>query len=529
MSQREQVAVTSRVFCLAAIFGLTLVARNGLAIQTVVAVAVVGAMSAYVSYAVGRTTLISLTAETLVVGVITGLSYPSSIVVMPYLVVLPLLAGLFRALPGVLVTMLAQVTAIVLIPLAAGGFAGGNARVLELSPWILTNFGGGLLGIWARSMGISGADDNDGYYESARQLLTQLRTVTRRLSAGLDSDGMAAQLMALLHEHLDDSYAAVFAKMKGSVLVPLGYRGVGAQQVLMPNDPLVERCWAEMEPVQGVVPAGNREARHRLVVPLRVGNRMIGVAVSSSSSPADTSTIPDLMREVDAHSLRLDTALVFDEIRTMATADERQRLAREIHDGIAQEVASLGYVVDHMASSTRDPAVAQGLRDLRGELSRVVADLRLSIFDLRSDVSPTNGLGAALSEYVRQVGAKSGLTVHLTLNEAATRLSPAVEAEMLRIAQEAFTNARKHASAENLWVDCWTDPPMASLTIRDDGQGISGRRDDSYGISIMRERANRIDASLEIESDTGLDGPRGTMVRVKVAHKSALTPESSPL
>ncbi len=178
------------------------------------------------------------------------------------------------------------------------------------------------------------------------------------------------------------------------------------------------------------------------------------------------------MHEVDAHSLRLDTALVFDEISTMATADERQRLAREIHDGIAQEVASLGYVVDHMASTTRDPSVAQGLRDLRGELSRVVADLRLSIFDLRSDVSATNGLGSALSDYVRQVGAKSDLKVHLTLDESPTRLSPMVEAELLRIAQEAITNARKHASARNLWVDCWTDPPRASLTIRDDGRGI---------------------------------------------------------
>ena len=122
-----------------------------------------------------------------------------------------------------------------------------------------------------------------------------------------------------------------------------------------------------------------------------------------------------------------------------------------------------------MASTSKDPAVAQGLRDLRGELSRVVADLRLSIFDLRSDVSPTSGLGAALSDYVRQVGAKSDLTVHLTLNEAPTRLSPAVEGELLRIAQEAITNARKHASAENLWVDCWTSPPEASLTVRDDG------------------------------------------------------------
>lgn len=527
MSQREQVAITSRVFCLAAIFGLTLVARNGAAIQTVIAVAVVGAMSAYVSYAIGRTTLLTLTAETLVVGVITGLTYPTSIIVMPYLVVLPLLAGLFRSFPGVAVTMAAEVVSIVLVPLASSGFVGAGPRVLELAPWILTNFGGGLLGVWARSLGISGQDESDGYYESARQLLTQLRAVTRRLSAGLDSDGMAAQLLATMHELLDDSYSAVFAKMKGSVLVPLGYRGVGAQQILMPNDPMVERCWAEMEPVQGVVPSGNREARHRLVVPLRVGNRMIGVAVSSSSTPAPSEMLEALMKEMDAHSLRLDTALVFDEIRTMATADERQRLAREIHDGIAQEVASLGYVVDHMASTTRDPDVAQGLRDLRGELSRVVADLRLSIFDLRSDVTPTNGLGAALSDYVRQVGAKSDLTVHLTLNEAATRLSPAVEAELLRIAQEAITNARKHASAKNLWVDCWTDPPMASLTIRDDGRGIQGRRDDSYGISIMRERASRIDASLDIGSDTDGEAGPGTVVRVKVASKAVLTLEGS--
>jgi signal transduction histidine kinase len=279
-----------------------------------------------------------------------------------------------------------------------------------------------------------------------------------------------------------------------------------------------------MEPCIGVVPSGNRDARHRVVLPLRVGHRMIGVAVSSSARPVGEDELAALMREVEGHSLRLDTALVFDEIRSLATADERQRLAREIHDGIAQEIASLGYVVDHMASTTRDPSVAQGLRDLRAELSRVVADLRLSIFDLRSDVSPTNGLGAALSDYVRQVGAKSDLTVHLTLNEAPTRLSPAVEGELLRIAQEAITNARKHASAQNLWVDCWTNPPEASLTVRDDGRGINGRRDDSYGISIMKERASRIDATLDISSQSDEEDLRGTTVKVKVAPRTALTP-----
>ena len=525
MTQREQVAITSRVFCLAAILGLALVARDPQVIASVALVAVVGGTSAYVSYTIGHTTLITLTAETLAVGIITGVTFPQSVVLMPYLVVLPLLAGLFRGFPGVLIAMLAQVASVVVVPAYSGTFDDLAARSLALAPWLLTTFGGGLLGVWARSLGISqGIDQEHGNYESARQLLTQLRAVARRLSAGLDSDGMAAQLMVTMHEHLDDSYAAVFVKMRGSVLVPLGYRGTEARHLLLPNDPMVERCWADMEPCIGVVPSGNREARHRVVLPLRVGHRMIGVAVSSSARPVGEDELAALMREVEGHSLRLDTALVFDEIRSMATADERQRLAREIHDGIAQEIASLGYVVDHMASTTRDPSVAQGLRDLRGELSRVVADLRLSIFDLRSDVSPTNGLGAALSDYVRQVGAKSELTVHLTLNEAPTRLSPAVEGELLRIAQEAITNARKHASAQNLWVDCWTSPPEASLTVRDDGRGINGRRDDSYGISIMRERANRIDATLDISSQSDEEDLRGTTVKVKVAPRTALTP-----
>jgi signal transduction histidine kinase len=526
VSQREQVALTSRIFCLAAVLGVSLISRDAATIQAVIAVLVVGGMSTYISYASGGTGLLTLTAETVVVALVMGLTLPASIVLMPYLVVLTLLAGLFRKLPGVLVAMAAQVIGILVVPLASNGFGGDTEQMVILATWMLTNFGGGLLGIWARNAGPGGlAGDNDAHYESARQLLTQLRAVARRLSAGLDSDGIAAQLMETMHEHLGDRYAAVFVRMNGSVLVPLGFRGVGTSQVLGPTDPIVERCWAEMEPVQGVVPSGNRDARHRTALPLRVGTRMIGVAFSSSSEPAPPGAIQPLMREVDAHSLKLDTALVFDEIRTLATADERQRLAREIHDGIAQEVASLGYVVDHMAASSSDPEVAQGLRDLRGELSRVVADLRLSIFDLRSDVSPTNGLGAALSDYVRQVGAKSDLTVHLTLDEAPTRLTPAVEAELLRIAQEAVTNARKHASAHNLWVDFWTDPPRARLVVRDDGTGINGRRDDSYGISIMRERAQRIDATLDIVSESGPDEPGGTIVQVTVAAKSLTSHE----
>ena len=127
------------------------------------------------------------------------------------------------------------------------------------------------------------------------------------------------------------------------------------------------------------------------------------------------------MLALDEHALRLDTALAFDEVRSLATMEERQRLAREIHDGVAQEIASLGYTVDDLLASATSDGQRRKLIALRGELTRMVSELRLSIFDLRSAIS--GGLGSALSDYVREVGARSGMTVHLTLDEAPTRLA----------------------------------------------------------------------------------------------------------
>ncbi len=229
--------------------------------------------------------------------------------------------------------------------------------------------------------------------------------------------------------------------------------------------------------------------------------------------------IGQLMAAIDEHSLRLDTALTFDEVRTIAAAEERQRLAREIHDGVAQEVASLGYLVDDLVASATDETQRNKLRELRIELTKVVSDLRLSIFDLRSGVDATAGLGAALSDYVRRVGSRSEMTVHLTLDEAPDRLRRDVESELLRIAQEAITNARKHSGAENLWVNCRVHPPSVWLEIRDDGDGLGTGRDDSYGIHIMRERAERISANLQIDGDPSRCG-RGTRVIVTLGELS---------
>jgi signal transduction histidine kinase len=113
-------------------------------------------------------------------------------------------------------------------------------------------------------------------------------------------------------------------------------------------------------------------------------------------------------------------------------------------------------------------------------------------------VQTTVGLGTAISDYVRQVGAGSNFTVHLVPDEAPMRLPIDAETELLRIAQEAVTNARKHADAENLWVTCRVDPPTALLRVEDDGKGLGRPRNDSFGLEVMRERAARIGAQLSV-------------------------------
>src|SRR5690606_21286594 len=146
-------------------------------------------------------------------------------------------------------------------------------------------------------------------------------------------------------------------------------------------------------------------------------------------------------------------------------------------------------------------------------------------FDLRTDVQPATGLGAALSSYVRSVGTGSGLTVHLVLDESAHRLTIEAETELLRVAQEAVTNARKHSRAKNLWVTCRVDPPRAFLRIADDGAGLGSPRHDSYGLEIMRERAARLGATLAIRSRVG----GGTVVEVTLgAGLAGATASASP-
>ena len=231
-------------------------------------------------------------------------------------------------------------------------------------------------------------------------------------------------------------------------------------------------------------------------------------------SPLDPRAADALGQKLSRHAVQLQAALLFGRVRDAATSQERQRIAREVHDGVAQDVASLGYLVDNIAASASDPGQRDQIAQLRQEVTRVVGDLRHSIFDLRHEIPAGAGLGEGLSVYANRVAATSPMAVHVTLDEEGPRLPSHVEFELLRIAQEAMANARKHSGAANLWLRCTVRSPYAEIEVGDDGTHQHHPAQDSQGLKIMRERSSSIGAELDIEAPTP-ERP-GTRVTVRV-------------
>lgn len=370
-------------------------------------------------------------------------------------------------------------------------------------------------------------------YAEATRLLTQLRTVARQLpGATLDPGGIAEHLLDEVRTVTKADRSAVLTASGGGRLMVQAQSGVALDgterndwETTLDTDSATAEAWASQLTQVSSRPQTIRRYESgsvaqtdvsALVVPLVAGVRTVGLLVLEQDSAGGfpPNVVARVRSVADPAALRLEAALLFDEVRSLATNEERQRLAREIHDGVAQELVMVGYGIDN-AMATLPPEGAESteteLRALRAEVTRVITELRLSLFELRSEVERHGGLTAAIAEFARIVGASAGLRVHLSLDDSPARLPAATEAELLRIAQEAITNARKHAGASNLWVTCSVDPPNAQIEVSDDGQGIADQPvDGRYGLAIMKERAERIRGRLEIRPRH----PHGTTVAV---------------
>lgn len=387
--------------------------------------------------------------------------------------------------------------------------------VIAAAQWCVLGVLFGLVAAWARVLATS--ENPAARYAQVSRLLGELRAMARRLPGSLDPVSAAETLLDECAEVTAYDRGAVLLPTSADRLSPLVLRGTERLDLdtSMVGDGHLARAWQTAVAVREVGRRVRSGMTSLLVVPLPSDGGCSALLVLESA--ADAAFPPNVVQQVGQAALatagRLESALLFDEIRRIATVEERQRVAREIHDGIAQELVYVGYELDGLGAEIdlRKPAARDTVRRTREHVTRIISELRLSIFTLRTAPEP-GGLGAALSEYVRSVAGAAGIAVHLTLSEDPARLPADAEAELLRIAQEAVSNARKHANARNLWVTLQVDPPRALLRVEDDGQGIetAGRR--GFGLDIMRERTERLGATLRVSRRS----PTGTCVEVEV-------------
>jgi len=263
-------------------------------------------------------------------------------------------------------------------------------------------------------------------------------------------------------------------------------------------------------------------ANVRLSAPLQRGGQTIGLlAIGVSSTRGfDTEEVETLASLANQATIALEHARLEARLRELAVIEERERIARELHDGIAQV---LGYV---NKSQAVDGFLARGrVDDARSQLAELATaaraeylDVREAILGLRSPIEPGQSLGPAIEAHATRVAQACQLRLDVAIEPAARelRLQPHVEAQLYRIVQEALTNVRKHARADRVRISMAVVDECLDLAVEDDGRGLAAAAPNGdvphYGLRSMRERAASVGAALEVEERAG----GGVAVRVRL-------------
>jgi signal transduction histidine kinase len=206
------------------------------------------------------------------------------------------------------------------------------------------------------------------------------------------------------------------------------------------------------------------------------------------------------------------------EAELVAMLAERNRIAREIHDTLAQGLGAISMQLELVRDKLHGPTdgVRPHLETAHALVRRSLADARSSIWQMRSQALEERDLAAALEALGRQLADGTGIEVVLRVTGRTRRLPPVTENNLLRIGQEAIANAVRHAAARRIEVGLEFDEGHVRLTVRDDGRGFDERRTGTpaggFGLLGMRERAAQMHSDLLVSTAPGA----GTEVRLNV-------------
>ncbi|HWJ83382.1 MAG TPA: sensor histidine kinase [Nocardioides sp.] len=487
-SQIYAVIAAARLFALVAIGAPMLWYRDSAGL---VGVAVVGGIWVYQGVTATRRELelcLSPVTEAAAVGVVCAVTIDAAPAILAALVVPPLYATAVSGYRLMVRTVFVELVAVLAIGLMWNQHLTGQEGV-SIFTWIMAGVGLSLIA----GVTFSGdrIPDPLAPYRDAQHLLKQLLDLSGSLSSGLDVAAIGGALLSEISDRVPNRGLVLYVP-RGTELTPVAETGEL-------NAADATAC----ETLAGDVRLGKRPVSVGQGFGFPVSEQAIvaGLLPPGSADGSADADLKSIASHVTADGVKLDAALLFAQFRDAATADERQRLAREMHDGVAQDIASLGYLVDAIAARPADEKQAKQLNMLRDRVSKVVGEVRQSVMNLRTSIGENESLGAAISGVARHLSEASGIPIRVRLDEQPQRLRPEVEAELFRIAQEALNNAVKHSRATSIDVRCQVYAPEARITVSDDGVGLQAARSDSHGLKIMQERARLIGGDLTVRDN----------------------------
>lgn len=381
-------------------------------------------------------------------------------------------------------------------------------------------------------------------YEDSRRRerwLVALRDITSEILAETDADS----LLTRIADHARDLAGADSATILTTSLTPgrlVVAAAVGAHavqvrgqevpasksisgEVMESGAPFVtEDASAHSTAYQPIIRRGR--VGPAIFVALRVRGRATGtlmVANLKGGRTFDSETVRLVETFADQASVAMAYVRAQADVRRVGLLEERERIARELHDGVIQSLFAVGMGLQGTALITGSPEQTARIEGAVGELDGVIRDLRNYIFGLRPGILADRQLDQALRALGDEVRAGSGARVVVDIDADLAASLSGRSHEIVQLTREALSNVAKHANATNSAVRLVRTGQSAVLTIEDDGTGFDTRKDlRGDGLRNIRERVSGLGGKLQIASTKG----KGTSLRITfpVSQDSAIRP-----
>lgn len=258
-----------------------------------------------------------------------------------------------------------------------------------------------------------------------------------------------------------------------------------------------------------------------LAVPACIRGKVFGALLAGSRTGNSFGRQEQILLSNIANQVAIafENRALYQQVQKIAVLEERERLAREMHDGLAQTLGYLNLRIKCIQNGLEEGTgvSAEELGEVRSVIQETYNDLRQAIFNLKYEVKSDWDLAQALEQYVRRYQEETPILVNLKGFEDKPRLEGLVELQLFRVLQEALTNIRKHAGARQVELVLEHQEHGIQIVVADDGKGfdletVPKGPPKHFGIAIMKERLQELGGSLDIITRPG----QGTKIVIRV-------------